>query len=331
MILKIDFFSSKPYEIRYFQSISSQHQINYISAPLNATTAYSVRGVEAVCIFVNDNLDKKCIEILAKNGVKFIALRSAGFNNVDLKACRANNLKVVRVPEYSPHGVAEHAMALLLTLNRKTHRAYNRVREGNFSLAGLEGFDLHGKKVGIIGLGKIGKAFSDICHGFGMQVYAYDPYVTSYKYAKIAELDGVLKNADIISLHCPLTTDTQHIINDKSISMMKAGVYIINTGRGALIDTQALIKALKSGKIGAVGLDVYEQESSIFFADHSLEIIQDDLLMRLVTFPNVLITSHQGFLTKEALQEIARVTISNLESLAKNGKCKNEVTLSELN
>lgn len=325
--MKVDFFSSKPYEIEYYQNISSEHQINYLTTPLNANTADSVKGVDAVCVFVNDNLDEKCIEILAKNGVKFIALRSAGFNHVDLKACKTNNIKVVRVPEYSPHGVAEHAMALLLTLNRKTHRAYNRVREGNFSLAGLEGFDLHGKTVGVIGLGKIGKAFSDICHGFGMQVYAYDPRVTSYKYAKMAELDNILKNADIISLHCPLTDDTQHIINDKSISMMKAGVYIINTGRGALIDTQALTNALKSGKIGAVGLDVYEQESSLFFADHSLDIIQDDVLMRLLTFPNVLITSHQGFLTKEALQEIAKITIGNLDSLAANGKCDNEITL----
>ncbi|MCC5792100.1 MAG: 2-hydroxyacid dehydrogenase [Legionellaceae bacterium] len=329
--MKIDFFSSKPYEINYFEDISAKHQIHYITAPLNATTAYAVRDVDAVCVFVNDDLDKKCIEILAQNGVKFIALRSAGFNHVDLKACRDNGLKVVRVPEYSPHGVAEHAMALLLTLNRKTHRAYNRVREGNFSLVGLEGFDLHGKTVGIIGLGKIGKAFSDICHGFGMQVYAYDPCITAYKNTIMSGLDRLLKNADIISLHCPLTTDTRHIIHDKSIGMMKAGVYIINTGRGALIDTQALIQGLKSGKIGAVGLDVYEQESSVFFADHSLEIIQDDILMRLVTFPNVLITSHQGFLTQEALQEIARVTISNLESLAKDGNCINEIAFSELN
>lgn len=302
-----------------------------MTTPLNAATADAVKGVDAVCVFVNDNLDKTCVEILAKNGVQFIVLRSAGFNHVDLKACRDNGLKVVRVPEYSPHGIAEHAMALLLTLNRKTHRAYNRIREGNFSLTGLEGFDLHGKTVGIIGLGKIGQAFSDICHGFGMQVYAYDPCITSYKYATMSELDSLLKHSDIISLHCPLTTDTHHIINAKSIGMMKSGVYIINTGRGDLIDTHALLKSLKSGKIGGVGLDVYEQESSVFFTDHSLEIIQDDILMRLVTFPNVLITSHQGFLTKEALQEIARVTMNNLESLATNGQCINEITCSERN
>lgn len=327
MILKIDFFSAKPYEIKYFKDISAEHQINFITSPLSATTAHAVKGVDAVCVFVNDNLDKECIETLTKNGVKFIALRSAGFNHVDLKACQDNNLKVVRVPEYSPHGVAEHAMALLLTLNRKTHRAYNRVREGNFSLTGLEGFDLYNKKVGIIGLGKIGKAFCDICNGFGMQVYAYDPCVESYKNTKITKLDSLLKNVDIISLHCPLNKHTQHIINDKSIDMMKIGVYIINTGRGALIDTKALIKGLKSGKIGAVGLDVYEQESSLFFSDHSLAIIQDDKLMRLLTFPNVLITSHQSFLTKEALQEIAKVTINNLECLAKNDECKNEITI----
>lgn len=324
--MKIAFYSCKPYEINAFNKENNKHHIEYFEFPLNQFTAEKALGFEAVCIFVNDKVDLACIKVLKKQGVKIIALRCAGFNNVDIAACKEEDIIVVRVPSYSPHAVAEHTMALLLTLNRKTHRAYNRVRECNFSLQGLMGFDLYKKTIGIIGLGNIGKVFADICSGFGCEVLAFDPVVSSYKNIQVTSLDDLFARADILSLHCPLNKDTFHFINRESIAKMKSGIVLLNTGRGALIDTKAVIDALKMKKIGAFGIDVYEQEEGIFFGDHSEDIIQDDILMRLMTFPNVLVTSHQGFFTIEALQQIANTTLNNL-SLIEAGKMPAQIVV----
>ncbi len=316
-IMKIAFFSTKSYDREFFNRYVTTHELIYFEAQLNEQTANLAAGCNAVCVFVNDKLNKAVIEQLKTNGVQLIALRCAGFNNVDLEVAKANNIKVARVPAYSPHAVAEHAVALILTLNRKTHKAYNRIREGNFSLERLTGFDLFEKTVGVIGTGKIGQAFCNIMLGFGCKVLAFDLFENKEMAAKGVEylpLIEVLQQSDIISLHCPLNEQTKHIINIQTIGMMKEGAMLINTSRGSLIDTPAVIEALKNGKIGYLGLDVYEQEEKLFFKDLSENIIQDDIIMRLLSFPNVLITSHQGFFTEEALTQIAQITLGNIDA-----------------
>ena len=326
--MKIAFFSTKSYDRQFFDHYVSTHEIIYFEARLNKQTATLAAGCNAVCVFVNDKLSRNTISELKKIGIQLIALRSAGFNNVDLAAAKENNITVVRVPAYSPYAVAEHAVALMLTLNRKTHKAYNRVREGNFSLERLTGFDLHGKTVGVIGTGKIGQVFCDIMLGFGCKVLAFDLVAHQPTVAKGVEylpLIDIFEQADIISLHCPLNEQTKHIINEQTIGMMKEGVMILNTSRGALIDTTAAINGLKSGRIGYLGLDVYEQEEKLFFNDLSENIIQDDDIMRLLSFPNVLITSHQGFFTEEALTQIAQVTLENIDAFEAGKTLKNIV------
>jgi D-lactate dehydrogenase len=306
----------------------STHEIIYFEARLGSQTVNLTAGCDAVCVFVNDRLNANIIGELKKNGVKLIALRCAGFNNVDLEAARANDIKVVRVPAYSPHAVAEHAVALILTLNRKTHKAYNRVREGNFSLERLTGFDLYGKTVGVIGTGKIGQAFCDIMLGFGCTVLAFDLMQDKELAAKGVEylpLIDVLQHSDIISMHCPLNEQTKHIISKQTIDMMKEGVMLINTSRGGLINTADIIESLKTGKIGYLGLDVYEQEEKLFFKDLSENVIQDDMILRLISFPNVLITSHQGFFTEEALTQIAQTTLGNIDAFEAGLPLKNAV------
>lgn len=312
------FYDTKPYDRHYFEHDPRAAEIRwrFHEFRLSAETVASVDGAEAVCVFVNDRLDAACLERLGNLGVKLVALRCAGFNNVDLAAARSFGLMVTRVPAYSPFSVAEHTVALLLALNRKIHRAYNRVREHNFSLSGLVGFDLHGKTVGLIGTGKIGKITAQIFRGFGMDVLAFDPF-PSDEWARglgvrYMEFEEVLAKSDILSLHVPLTQQTHHLLNASSIARMRRGAVLINTSRGKLIDTTAMIEALKSGHLGSVALDVYEEEEGVFFEDHSGEVLQDDELSRLLTFPNVLITSHQAFLTQEALREIARVTTENI-------------------
>lgn len=315
--MKIAFFSTKSYDREFFNHYVSTHEIVYFEAQLNIQTVNLAAGCNAICVFVNDKLNKEVITELNKLGVKLIALRCAGFNNVDLDAAKANNIKIVRVPAYSPHAVAEHAAALILTLNRKTHKAYNRVREGNFSLERLTGFDLFGKTIGVIGTGRIGQAFCNIMLGFGCRVLAFDLIENkelSSKGVEYMPLIDVLQQSDIISLHCPLNEQTKHIISQQTISMMKDEVMLINTSRGGLIDTPAVIEALKTGKIAYLGLDVYEQEEKLFFNDLSENVIQDDMIMRLLSFPNVLITSHQGFFTEEALTQIAQTTLENIDA-----------------
>jgi len=326
--MKIAFFSTKSYDREFFDKYVSAHEIIYFEAPLNEQTANLATGCNAVCVFVNDKLNAGIIAELKKAGVQLITLRCAGFNNVDLAAAKANDIKVVRVPAYSPHAVAEHAVALILTLNRKTHKAYNRVREGNFSLERLTGFDLYGKTVGVIGTGKIGESFCDIMLGFGCRVLAFDLVENKQLAVKGVEflpLIEVFEQADIISLHCPLNEQTKHIINGQTIQMMKEGVMLINTSRGGLIDTMSVIHALKTGRIGYLGLDVYEQEEKLFFNDLSENIIQDEVIMRLLSFPNVLITSHQGFFTEEALTQIAQTTLSNIDAFEAGTVLKNAV------
>jgi len=327
--MKVAIFSTKPYEREYLDKFNTEgrHHLIYFDASLNADTANMASGFEAVCVFVSDKIDIKTIEKL--DTVKLIVLRSAGFNNVDIKAAAAHHIKVLRVPAYSPQAVAEHAAALILALNRKTHKAYNRVREGNFSVENLMGFNLFGKTVGIIGTGHIGAAFCQIMLGFGCKVIAYDIKESPELKAKGVEykpLDAILKQSDIISLHCPLTPDTHYLFNSAAFSKMKKGVMLINTGRGALINTADAIDALKKGKLGYLGIDVYEQEENLFFKDLSESIIQDDLIERLMSFHNVLITPHQGFFTKEALDQIAITTIQNFTDFENGAPLKNEVT-----
>lgn len=323
--MKIAFFSAKSYDKTYFNLYNKQNIISYHEVSLNVNTVELIKDEEAVCVFVNDLLNTETIEKLASKSVKLIALRCAGFNNVNLETCKKYGIKVVRVPAYSPNAVAEHAVALLLTLNRKTHKAYNRVREGNFNLENLTGFDLYQKTVGVIGTGKIGRIFIKIMQGFGCNVIAYDKFPAKDLNIEYVTLKQLFENSDIISLHCPLTPETQYLINDGALQSMKQGVYIINTGRGGLVNTKHVIEHLKTGKIGGLGLDVYEQESELFFTDHSAELIKDEVLLRLMTFPNVLITSHQGFFTQEALTQIATITLQNIDEFIISGKCKNEV------
>jgi len=328
--MKIAVFSAKPYDQKYFEKHNQayNHELGFFDTNLNAQTTNLTRDFEAVCVFVNDKLNAKVIKKLADNNIKHIALRCAGFNNVDLEAAEKHNIKVTRVPAYSPQAVAEHALSLILTLNRKTHKAYNRIKEGNFSLHGLIGFDLHDKTVGVIGTGKIGIAFCKIMLGLGCEVLAYD--VNPQEELKkdgvtYVSLEDLYKNSDIISLHCPLMPATKHIINKDSIAQMKNHVMIINTSRGALINTEDVIKNLKEKKIGYLGIDVYEQEEEIFFEDRSEQIIEDDTLMRLISYPNVLITSHQAFLTQEALTEISKTVLQNVKDFEYNSTLVNEI------
>jgi D-lactate dehydrogenase len=316
-------FDTKPYDSEALQRASANHSIDwhFLECRLTQETASVAKSARAVCVFVNDQLDRPCLEILARHGVELVALRSTGFNNVDVHAARELNLTITRVPTYSPHAVAEHAVALLLTLNRKIHRAFNRVRELNFSLNGLVGFDLHAKTAGLIGTGKIGRVTGQILRGFGMRVLAYDPF-PDHEWAKDAGVEYaeapsvLLHNSDVISLHTPLTPETKYTIRADTIGLMRPGSILINVSRGALVETTALIDALKSGRIAGVGLDVYEEEEGIFFEDLSGGVLHDDELARLLTFPNVLITSHQAFLTSEALAEIASTTVANISALA---------------
>lgn len=316
--ITVSVFDTKPYDREYLAKAQGADRLTwrFHDFRLCAETAPAAGGAQAVCVFVNDQADRACLEILASLGVKLLALRGAGYNNVDVPAARELGLDVVRVPAYSPHAVAEHAVALLLTLNRKIHRAYNRVRELNFSLSGLVGFDVHGKTVGIVGTGKIGRIAAQIFRGFGAEVLAHDCFPDAEWAAKggvrYVEFDALLTASDVVSLHVPLLPDTRHLLNEQSLAQMKRGVVIVNTSRGKLIETTALIAALKSGQVGGVALDVYEEEEGIFFEDLSGQMLQDDELSLLINFPNVLITSHQGFLTHEALSEIARVTTTNL-------------------
>lgn len=326
----IAFFGTKPYDEKSFNTANELYgfDIRYYKGHLNKNNLILTQGADVVCIFVNDTADKDIIDAMVENGVKLLALRNAGFNNVDLKAAEGK-LKVVRVPAYSPYAVAEYAVTLMLTLNRKIHRAYWRTRDGNFSLHGLMGFDMHGKTVGIIGTGKIAKILIRILKGFGMNILANDLYL-DYKFAQemditYTSLDELYHNADIISLHCPLTDETKYIINADSISKMKDGVMLINTGRGMLIHTNDLIEGLKNKKIGSAGLDVYEEESEYFYEDKSDKIIDDDVLARLLSFNNVVVTSHQAFFTHEAMQNIAETTLQNIQDFINNKKLINEV------
>lgn len=326
--MKIAFFSTKPYDREFFNRYVSTHEIIYFEAPLNEQTFNLATGCNAICVFVNDHINAIVLAALKKLGIQLVALRCAGFNNVDIQAAKTNEIAVVRVPAYSPHAVAEHAVALILTLNRKTHKAYNRVREGNFSLDRLCGFDLFGKTVGVVGTGKIGQVFCEIMLGFGCRVLAFDLIANRSLEAKSVEyvpLIDILEQSDIISLHCPLNEQTKHIINEHSISMMKEGVMLINSSRGALIETRDAINGLKTGKIGYLGLDVYEQEEKLFFNDLSENIIQDDIIMQLMGFPNVLITSHQGFFTEEALTQIAQVTLANIDAFESGASIENRL------
>ncbi len=313
--MKLAFFDTKSYDVPGFDryGVPAGVEIKYFEPNLNEDTVSLAAGFDAVCVFVNDTVNAAVVEKLYEMGVKAIVLRCAGFNNVDIKACQGK-LRVFRVPAYSPHAVAEHAMALLLTINRRTHKAYNRTREFNFSLQGLAGFDLYGKTVGIIGTGKIGRVFADICKGFGMNILAYDKFPAPNSGLHYVDLPELFEKSDIISLHCPLTEDTKHIINAESIARMKKGVTIINTSRGSLINTEDLINGIKEKKVGAACLDVYEEEGDLFYEDFSGHIVQDDKLVRLIAMPNVIVTSHQAFLTNEALDNIAATTINNLVS-----------------
>lgn len=323
---KIAFFDTKPYDKICFDALKTAYNFNikYFENKLNEDTVTLAKGCDAVVAFVNDDINEKVIEHLEQLGISVLAMRCAGYNNIDFKAAY-NKIHIVRVPAYSPYAIAEHAMALLLTLNRKTHKAYNRTRDFNFSLNGLTGFDLHGKTIGVVGTGKIGQVFIDICKGFGMKVIAYDPYPISQASFDYVPFDTLCQEADIISLHCPLTESTHHLLNKETFNQMKDGVIIINTSRGALIESESLLEALKSHKIGAAGLDVYEEESELFFEDFSNVIIQDDVLARLVSLPNVIVTSHQAFLTQEALEQIAETTLDNLKAYFEDKPLKNEV------
>lgn len=330
MTPRIAFFDTKPYDRRFFESgnASYQYEIKFFTSHLTIDNVSLTRGFDVVCVFVNDMLTREIIDALYENGVKLIALRSAGFNNVDLKAV-FGKIHVVHVPAYSPYAVAEHAVALMMTLNRKTHKAYYRTRDNNFTINGLLGFDMYGKTAGVIGTGLIGRKVIDILKGLGMRVVAYDLFPNE-AYAKergveYLSLDELYARSDIITLHCPLTPENKHLINAKAIEKMKDGVMIINTGRGQLIHTVDLVEGLKNHKIGYAGLDVYEEETDYFFEDWSNTVLDDDVLARLTTFPNVLITSHQGFFTQEALSNIASTTLENVRLFFDKNELPNEI------
>lgn len=328
--MKTAIFSAHAFEKPFLEkaNLTHHHELKYFEPHLSLDTAKLAQGFTAVSAFVSDRLDREIIKQLAAGGTRFLALRSAGFNHVDLAAADEYKIKVTRVPAYSPHAVAEHTIALILGLNRKIYKAYNRVREGNFSLEGLMGFDLAGKTAGVIGTGKIGALVAGILKAFGCRVLAYDVQTNADCLAQgieYVDLNTLLRSSDIICLHCPLSTQTKHIINADSIASMQKGVMIINTGRGALVDTPALISGLKSGQIGYLGLDVYEEEEGLFFEDFSNRIINDDIFSRLLTFPNVLITGHQGFFTETAVRNISETTLENLSDFEKQRPLKNEV------
>jgi len=328
--MKIAFFDTKPYDKPSFDKYGREYDVEfkYFETKLNVDTVELAQGYDGVCAFVNDTVDRPVIDRLEAMGVKILALRCAGFNNVDMKHA-FGRLHVLRVPAYSPYAVAEHTMAMLLTSIRRIHKAYIRTKDFNFSLSGFTGFDLHGKTVGVIGTGRIGRVFIDICRGFGMKVLAYDKFpadsLDNGDTIRYVTLDELFENSDIISLHCPLTDDTYHIIDSAAIERCKRGVVILNTSRGALVDAEALLDGIKSRKVGAACLDVYEEESDFFFEDYSGHIMEDDTLARLLSMPNVLVTSHQAFLTEEALENIAQTTVENIVSFAKNGQCPNEL------
>lgn len=328
--MKIAFFDTKPYDKPSFDRFGEENGVSfkYFETKLNEDTVDLAQGFDGVCVFVNDTVNSAVIDRLCELGVKLVALRCAGFNNVDMKYA-FGKIHVLRVPAYSPYAVAEHTMALLLTSIRRIHKAYIRSRDFNFSLAGLTGFDLHGKTVGVIGTGKIGRVFVDICRGFGMKVLAYDKFPAENfdngDTVRYVELEELFANSDIISLHCPLTEDTYHIIDEKVIESCKKGVVILNTSRGALVDAEALLEGIKSRKIGAACLDVYEEESDLFFEDNSGHILEDDTLARLISMPNVIVTSHQAFLTEEALSNIAETTVKNIVDMLTKNQCPNEL------
>ncbi len=328
--MKIAFFDTKPYDRPSFEKYGKQYGINFkfFETKLNEDTADLARGSDGVCAFVNDTVSAPVIDRLVDLDVKVLALRCAGFNNVDMRYA-FGKLHVLRVPAYSPYAVAEHTMALLLTSIRRIHKAYIRSRDFNFSLAGLTGFDLHGKTVGVVGTGRIGRVFMDICRGFGMRVLAYDKFpacdLNNGDTVKYVPLDTLFAQSDIISLHCPLTEDTYHLIDDAALEKCKPGVVLLNTSRGALVDAEALLAGIKSRKVGAACLDVYEEESDLFFEDNSGHILEDDVLARLISMPNVIVTSHQAFLTEEALENIAQTTAQNLHDFFTTGQCPNEL------
>ena len=323
--IKIAFFDAKDYDKNSFiRSNGDKYQIDYFETRLTVDTCRLAEGYDAVCVFVNDDINKDVIDKLVEMNVRLIALRCAGYNNVDV-GYAYGKIHIVRVPAYSPYAVAEHAMALLLTSIRRIHKAYIRTKDFNFSLNGLTGFDLHGKTVGVIGTGKIGRIFIDICRGFGMNVIAYDKFPAEGSGIEYVSLDELWERSDIISFHCPLTDENRHMVNADSIAKMKKGVVLINTSRGALIDTESLVEGIKQRKVGAACLDVYEEESNVFFHDYSNHIVDDDTLARLISMPNVIVTSHQAFLTEEALSNIADTTLENVEEFFANEYCKNEV------
>ena len=326
--IKIAFFDAKDYDIASFEDAvgDKNFKIKFFDTKLDEDTVKLAKGYDVVCVFVNDTVDEKVINALVKKGVKLIALRCAGFNNVDVRYAK-DKIGVVRVPAYSPYAVAEHAMALLLTSIRRIHKAYIRTKDFNFSLNGLMGFDLHGKTVGVVGTGKIGRVFIDICRGFGMNVIAYDKFPVKDSDIEYVDIKEIWKRSDIISFHCPLTDETYHMVDAKSIKNMKKGVVLINTSRGALIDADALLEGIRNRHVGAACLDVYEEEADVFFEDRSGHIFEDDTLARLISMPNVIVTSHQAFLTKEALTNIAHTTLDNISEYLKTGKCANEVNV----
>jgi D-lactate dehydrogenase len=336
--MHVTVFSTQAHDRRFLDQANAahapaRHQLRFVEPRLDAHSVALAQGSEAVCVFVNDSLDAACLQGLQALGVRYIALRCAGFNQVDLAEAARLGLAVGRVPDYSPHAVAEHTAALLLTLNRKTHRAHARVREGNFMLDGLMGVDLHGRQVGVVGSGKIGCCFARIMMGFGCRVLVHDPRPDAALLAAGAQavaLDELLASSDIVSLHCPLTPQTRHLIDAAALARMKRGAMLLNTSRGAVIDTGAVIAALKSGQLGALGLDVYEEEGDLFFRDLSAVAIQDDLFARLLTFPNVLITGHQAFFTEEAMAAIAATTLDNLDGFAASGQARHPVSVEKL-
>lgn len=333
--MRVAVFSTKSYDRQFLGRANARqrHELVFLEPQLNASTVPTAAGSDAVCVFVNDRLDADVLAQLNRQGLRLVVLRCAGFNNVDLRAAAALGLAVGRVPEYSPYAVAEHTAALMLTLNRKTHRAHARVREGNFALEGLLGFDLHGRTVGVVGTGKIGQCFMRIMAGFGCRLLAFDPVpdpdcqALGARYVGMPEL---LASSDIISLHCPLTPQTRHLIDAAALAAAKPGAMLINTSRGAVIDTRAVIDALKSGALGSLGIDVYEEEANLFFRDLSAEVIHDDVFARLLTFPNVLVTGHQGFFTADALQAIADTTMANLDSFQDEGRPAHPVSIERI-
>ncbi|ACY14348.1 2-hydroxyacid dehydrogenase [Haliangium ochraceum] len=331
--MKIAVFSAKPYDRIHLEAANAEHghELVYFEAHLVADTAVLAAGFPVVCAFVNDHLDREVVLTLAAGGTRLIALRSAGFNHVDLAAAAEAGVTVARVPAYSPYAVAEHAVALILTLNRKMHRSYHRVREGNFALNGLCGFDLNGRTVGVVGTGKIGEVFARIMQGFGCEVLAFDPKPNAAcreRGVAFVSLEELLQRSDIVSLHCPLSDKNHHLIDAERLAMMKPGVMLINTSRGALVDTRAAIEALKRGHLGHLGVDVYEEEEALFFEDLSSEIIRDDVFMRLLTFPNVIVTAHQAFFTEEALHNIAATTLGNVTAFESGKGSLHAVTAS---